>query len=489
MALPFTPLYIDGQWRPASTGVTFDVHNPNTRKVIGKAAAASAEDCAAAVQAAARAFKTWENSPLSMRRDILLKASDILATKEKQIATAIREETSATEDWLWANHGWPVEQLRDVASSTALLRGETAPSIIPGGQTFIQRRAIGPVLSIVPWNAPVILTLRAVAVPIVCGNTVILKTHEVSPRSQAIIVEAFAEAGLPNGVLNCISASREDSPARTTQIIASPQIRKVNFTGSDAVGKLIAQEAARYLKPCVLELGGKAPVVVLDDADIPRAARAIASSALLHSGQICMSTERVIVQRGAADALLEQLTSLFKRIKAGDPHVDRTAHIAAMFNPGSTENAIGLLKDALKKGAKLLTGDLSRQGAVMQPHLVVDVKPGMQLWDRETFAPVTVVAVVDTIDEAVDLANASDYSLISGIWTRDVHKAFDVASRIRASTNNINGPTVHVELVRENGGLGGSTGYGVFMVEDWTQLRMIVLHPEQEPPYPITAKL
>ncbi|KAI0766681.1 aldehyde dehydrogenase [Trametes elegans] len=489
MAPPFTPLYIDGEFRPASTGATFDVHNPTTGDVVGTAAAATAEDCTAAVQAAARAFKSWEHSQPTQRRDILLRAADILAQKREAAWAAFREETAGTEDWFPFNLDWSTEQLRVIASAISTLKGETSLSVIPGGRVLTQRRAIGVVLSQVPWNAPLALTLRATAVPIACGNTVVLKTSEVSPRSQTIIVECLAEAGLPAGVLNCIHTTREDSAARVSELIADPDVRKINFTGSDTVGRLIAKEAAKYLKPVVLELGGKAPVVVLDDADVPRAARAIASSALLYSGQICMSTERVIVQRGAADALTKELVSIFSRIKAGDPNLDRAAHIGAMIAQRSAENAVNMLQDALDKGAKLLVGDLQRQGAILQPHLVADVKPGMRLWDNETFAPMVVLAVAETVDEAVDLANESDYSLTAALWTRDLYKAFDVAGRMRCGTNNINGPTVHVEAMRENGGLGGSTGYGVFMVDDWTQQRMIVLHPEQEYPYPIMQRL
>ncbi|KAI0630582.1 aldehyde dehydrogenase [Trametes polyzona] len=489
MAPVFTPLYIDGEWRPASNGATFEVRNPTSGEIVGTAAAASADDCAAAVQAAERAYKTWERSPLPLRRDILIKASDIFAKKGEEIEKALREETAATKDWFPGNFYGCVEQLRNAAAVTVLLKGETAPSVIPGGQAFTQRRGIGPILSIVPWNAPVALTARAIAIPIACGNTVVLKTSEFSPRAQAIVVEALAEAGLPKGVLNCISASKEDSPARTTQIISSPAIRKINFTGGDVVGRIIAQEAAKHLKPCVLELGGKAPVVVLDDADVPRAAKAIASSSLLNSGQICMSTERVIVQRGASESLLQHLVDLFKRVKAGDPHADKTASIGSLYSEHSAENAISMVKDALQDGAKLLVGILEREGAILQPHLLIDVRPGMRIWDRETFAPIAVVAIVDTVDEAVDLANASDYSLVSAVWTKNVYRAFDVAGRIQAGTNNINGPTMHVEKLHENGGLGGSTGYGVFMVNDWTQLRLIVLHPEVENPYPVVGTL
>ncbi|KAI0675687.1 aldehyde dehydrogenase [Trametes maxima] len=473
MSLPFTPLYIDGEWRPASTGATFDVRNPASGEVVGTAASASQEDCAAAVQAAAQAFKTWELSPPGMRRDILIRASEVLAWKRERIRRASREEVAQTEEWMWANCDRPTEALKEIAAMTASLKGETAVSVIPGGYAFTQRRAIGVVFSIAPWNAPIYLALRAIAVPIICGNTVVLRMSEACPRVQSIVIEAFAEvnralyhallarspivkAGLPKGVLNCLSTNRDDAPARTAEIIANPAVRKIN---------------------------------VLDDADIPRAARAIASGALINSGQICMSTERVIVQRGAAESLVQQLTTLFKRVKAGVPATDGTTHIGAVIDEASAQNAIGMIKDAIRRGAKLFVGDLRRRGTILQPHLVADVKPDMPIWNKETFGPVVVLAVVDTVDEAITLANTAEYTLTSSVWTKDVHKAFDVATRMRNGTNNINGSTLHSETLRENEGLGGKTGYGSFMMEDWTQLRLIVLHPQQEPPYPVVAKL
>ncbi|OSD04847.1 aldehyde dehydrogenase [Trametes coccinea BRFM310] len=491
MSLPFTPLFINGEWRPASGGESFEVRNPTTGKLVGTTASASTEDCAAAIEAAALAFQTWENSPLSLRRDILLKASDILASDEykEKIMRAVNEETSATADTVVFNHMGPVNELRNFAGATTRLKGESFVSWIPGGQVFAQRKALGVVLSIAPWNAPIGLSLKSIVLPLVCGNTVVFKCSEVSPRTQSIVMEILDKAGLPKGVVNFIAASREDSPARVAQIIAHPAIRKINFTGSDTVGRLIAAEAAKYLKPCVFELGGKAPVVVLEDADISRAARAITSSALLHSGQICMSTERVIIQKGATEALIEQLKLLFKQIRAGDPQSDPSVTIGALFTQNSAENVINMIKEAVRDGAQVLIGDLKRDGAIVQPHIVAGVKPGMRLWDRESFGPVIALAVVDTIDDAVAAANASDYSLVAGLWTKDVHTAFDVASRIRAGCTNINGPTVHVEWMRSHGGLGGSTGYGRFMIDDWTDLRMMVLHPAKEPPYAITAKL
>ncbi|RPD64183.1 aldehyde dehydrogenase [Lentinus tigrinus ALCF2SS1-7] len=491
MSLPFTPLFIDGEWRPASTGASFEVRNPTTGEVVGTAASASAEDCIAAVEAAARVFPAWEQTPLMARRDILLRAADILATDryKDKVATFPPEELSSTEDMFPFNYLGEIGLLRNYASLAMAIKGEAFQSVIPGGQVMAQRRAFGVVFGIAPWNAPTGLTIRAIALPIICGNTVVLKSSEESPRTQAIIAELFEEAGLPRGVLNFISVSKEDAPARTAEIIAHPLVRKINFTGGDLVGRIIAMEAAKYLKPVVLELGGKAPAIVLDDADIPRAARAITFSALLNSGQICMSTERVIIQRGAAPALVHELTALFKQAKAGDIRTEPSAVLGALFTEKAAENVVGMMRDAVSHGATLVVGDLSRQGAVVQPHILMNVRPGMQLWERESFGPVVVVAVIDTIDEAVELANSSEYSMSAALWTKDIHTALDVSARIRAYCTNINGPTIHGEPMRTLGGLGGASGYGYFNIEDWTQFRMTVLHPTKELPYPVVRRL
>ncbi|KAI1793495.1 aldehyde dehydrogenase [Ganoderma leucocontextum] len=456
MSLPFTPLFIDGEWRPASNGATFDIHNPATGKVVGSSASASAEDCVAAIEAAARAFKTWEHSPLSVRRDVFLRAAALLETEKyrEKVVAGTKEELSVAADMFVLNHTMQPNHLRNYAGAIQLLKGETFPSVIQGGQVFAQRRALGVIFAIAPWNAPTGLTIRAIAIPLICGNTVVLKSSEECPRTNGIIVELFKEAGLPKGVLNFISTTRADAPARVAQIIAHPAVRKVNFTGSDRVGRVLASEAAKHLKQCVLELGGKSPVIVLEDADIPRAARAITSSTLLHSGQICMSTERVIIQRGVAAALIEELKALFRKGKAGDTYADPTANLGPLFTDGSAENVLAMINDAVAQGAKVLVGDLDRQGTIVQPHIVMDAKPGMKIWERESFGPVVAMAVVDTVDEAVDLANACDYSLTSAVWTKDIYMAFDVAGRIHATCANINGPTIHGEFMRDLGGLG-----------------------------------
>ncbi|KAJ7150967.1 Aldehyde/histidinol dehydrogenase [Mycena crocata] len=477
---PFTPLFIDGKEIPSSDSATFQVRNTSVGGVVGISASASSADCNAAVEAAGRAFKTWEKTTPYARRDIFLKAADLIESdrwRELVTKTAI-EETGCTPAWAAADAA-AAPVLRTVASFANDLTGKTFVSAsVPGLQCVMEQRALGVVFGISPWNAPFALTIRAFAIPIICGNSVVIKSSEFSPRTQALAVQLFHEAGLPNGVLNYISMSRESSPALTAQIIGHPLVRKINFTGSDRVGRIIATEAAKHLKPTVLELGGKAPSVVLNDASIPDAANAIVFGAMLHSGQICMSTERVIVQRGAAEDLIAQVKTLSASLTAGDLKRDsNAAKLGPLFTEDSAENVITLLTEAQAAGAEILLGDLQREGAVVQPHLVTGVKPGMRLWERETFGPVIAFAVVDTPEEAVELANATDYSLSAALWTCDMYLAQRIAPLIRAGYVNVNGSTVHVEPLVSLAGLGGSSGYGHFGIDDFTDKRVIATHP------------
>ncbi|KAK0215616.1 Aldehyde/histidinol dehydrogenase [Armillaria fumosa] len=487
-ALPLTPLFINGQKVPSSDNKTFDVVNPYSHTVVGKAASATSADCLVAIDAAHAAFKTWEHSPLQQRKDILLKAADILSTDcyKQLILLSMKEETAMPVDFCMFNWSSSQQFLRDTAKLGDLLGDErTTSDRVPGAEVLVQRRAMGVIFSIAPWNAPIVLTLRAIAVPILCGNTVVLKSSELSPWSQFIVAELFQEAGLPAGVLNLVSVSREDSPALTAEIIAHPFVRKINFTGSDRVGRIIAGEAAKYLKPCVFELGGKAPAIVLDDADIDAAAKAIVSGALLYSGQVCMSTSRVLVQRGVSDALTEKICGLCKSLKAGDPYTEPTAKISALFSEPSAENVLSVFREAIGEGAQVLVGDVTRHGSVIQPHVFTGVKLGTRLWEREVFGPELSITTFKTIDEAIELANMSDYTLSSSLWTSDLGAAETLAPQIRTGYVNINGSTVHSESFLGLMGLGGSSGYGRFSIEDFTDRRLVVFHPPRQ--YPLTS--
>ncbi|KAF9442523.1 ALDH-like protein [Macrolepiota fuliginosa MF-IS2] len=449
--IPFTPLIIDGQERPSN-----------------------------AIDAASKALKSWEASRLVDRRDIFLKASDLFAGEYySSLLIQCNQQIAFAPRW----DGLDGKILSDYLLSTAglvdYLRGEYFPSAtVPGAQVYTQRRAKGALFAIVPWNAPGILTVRALAFPIFCGNTIVLKGSELTPMVHYVITKVFHEAGLPNGVLNCISASLVDTPSLVSEIIAHPQIRHVNFTGSDRVGKIIAVEAAKHPKPCVLELGGKAPAIVLKDADLKEAARAIAFGATANSGQVCMSTERVIVHKDVAESLSSSVRNIISGLKAGDTTVDASAKLGPLFSERSAERLVDILKKTKNAGAHVLLGDLSRDKAVIQPHLLTGVKPGMALWDKESFGPVIVFATFETVEEAIGLANASTYSLTSSVWAVDLAMAQEIAFQLRYGTVNINGVTIHAEPTDGLIGLSGSSGYGRFDIEHFTDKRTTIIHPK-----------
>ncbi|KAJ7598561.1 aldehyde dehydrogenase domain-containing protein [Mycena floridula] len=473
---PLTRLYINGKSTSEDQQSTFDVLNPYTKELVGTCVSASLEDCKAAASSASQAFPAWEAKSLDERRDILLKAADIIMSERYQssVVKAIEEEVAMPRALNMVQVQGMGGYIRGVACMGNDLRGECFPSsTIPGAQVKVERRAIGVILAIVPWNAPAALTLRGIMIPLLCGNTVVLRPSELSPRSISLIAEALQEGGLPPGVLNVVTMSAQDTPSRIAELIAHPAIRKINFTGSTRVGKIIAMEAAKHLKPCVLELGGKSPAIVLNDADVDQAAKAIVAGAMLFSGQICMSTERVIVQSGVEEAFIAKVKALGQSLKAGDAKEP----LGALFSEGSAKNILSMIEDAKSQGAEVIIGDLKRDKAVMQPHILKGVKPGMRLWEDESFGPVFALTVVDTVEEAVEMANLSDYSLSGSLWTSSIDLANEVAPRIRTGFININGSTFHSERYLGLAGLTGSSGYGRFDVEEFTHKRLTITHP------------
>ncbi|MDI1264765.1 MAG: aldehyde dehydrogenase family protein, partial [bacterium] len=297
-------LMLDSKDVPASNGGTFDRLNPVTGDIASRAAAAQLVDAKRAADAAAAAFPAWSATGPNARRAILLKAADLLASKAPQFIELMAAETGATAGWASFNVHLAAGMLREAAAMTTQISGEVIPSDKPGCIAMAVRQPAGVILSMAPWNAPVILGVRAIALPLACGNTVILKASEICPGTHRLIAECLRDAGLPPGALNVITNAPEDAPALIEMLIGHPAVRRVNFTGSTRVGRIIAQVAAKYLKPALLELGGKAPMIVLDDADIDAAVAAAAFGAVMNPGQICMSTERLVVDEKIADAVV-----------------------------------------------------------------------------------------------------------------------------------------------------------------------------------------
>ncbi|MDO9094115.1 MAG: aldehyde dehydrogenase [Rubrivivax sp.] len=475
--MPDLTMLINGLNVSAEKGATFERRNPLDGAVVTRAPAASVADAVAAVDAAAEAFKTWSQTGPSLRRALLLKAADALEAKTPQIIQAVSAETGATGMWGGFNVMLAAGMIREAASLTTQIAGEIIPSDVPGSLAMGVRQAAGVVLGIAPWNAPVILGVRAIATPLACGNTVVFKGSENCPQTHQLIAQAFQDAGFPPGVLNYITNAPADAGTVVEAIVAHPAVRRVNFTGSTRVGKLIAMTCAKYLKPVVLELGGKAPLVVLDDANLEDAVNAAAFGAFANSGQICMSTERIIVDQKVADDFCALFAKKAKGLPLGDPRKTEPVVLGSVIGMGTVEHCNALIDDALAKGAKLLCG--GKADSTLMPATLLDrVTPAMRIYSEETFGPVKCIVRVDGVEAAVACANDNEYGLSAAVFGRDIARAMNVARRIESGICHVNGPTVHDEAQMPFGGVKGS-GMGRFGgkagVHEFTELRWITV--------------
>ncbi|CAD6537731.1 aldehyde dehydrogenase [Paraburkholderia sabiae] len=469
-------MLIGGKDRLASNGATFERLNPATGKLASRAPAATLADADAAVDAAAAAFPAWSALPPTERRMRLLRAADLMDARTSAFIETGVAETGAMANWYGFNVHLAANMLREAAAMTTQIDGSIVPTDMPGNLALAVRQPCGVVLGIAPWNAPVILGTRAVAMPLACGNTVVLKASEACPAVHRMIGSVLQEAGLGDGVINVVTNAPDDAPAIVERLIAHLAVRRVNFTGSTHVGRIIAMHAAKHLKPALLELGGKAPVLVLDDADLDAAVEAIAFGAFFNQGQICMSTERVIAHRAIADTLVEKLVSKARKLVAAEPTA-RGAVLGAMVSAQAAQRATSLVQDARDHGATIHTAGPT-DGAIMQPTIVDGVRPEMKLYSEESFAPVVTVLRVDSDDEAIRVANDSEFGLSAAVFSRDIARAMQVAKRVESGICHINGPTVHDEAQMPFGGV-KSSGYGRFgskaSIAEFTDLRWITI--------------
>ena len=418
-----------------------------------------------AAEAAAAAFPSWSALGPSARRSLLNRAADQIEERADAFVEAMKSELRASEPWARFNVTLGAGMVREAAALTTQITGEVIPSDKPGLLSLALREPVGVVLGIAPWNAPVILGCRALATPLACGNTVILKASERCPRTHALIVEAFAAAGFADGVVNLVTNDPADAAEVVGGLIDHPAVRRISFTGSTAVGRIVACRAAEHLKPVLLELGGKAPLIVLEDADLDEAVKAAAFGAFMNAGQICMSTERIIVVDEIADEFVRKLAEKASGMPA--------AAIGDQVDEEAAAKVQTLVEDALSKGAQRLSA-----GAAT----VVDgVTYDMRLYHDESFGPVVGIIRVPDEEEAIRVANDTAYGLAASVFTRDAARGLRVARRIRSGICHINGPTVHDEPQMPFGGVGAS-GYGRFggkaAIDFFTELRWITIAGE-----------
>lgn len=457
------PLIIDGKEDLGSE--TFDVVSAKTGKVCWKAVSSNSQDATRAVEAAQKSFPSWSKTKPQQKQKILFKAADILESRIKEYGGIMETEMGGD---VGPVHFWvlptAVRFLRDIASHIPLITG-TIPTVEnEGTSAMVWKEPYGVVLGISPWNAPFALGMRAAATAIATGNTTVIKGSELSPRCYWALGQAFQDAGLPAGVLNIIYCKASDGAAVTNTMIRHPAVKKINFTGSTDVGRKIARTCGENLKPCLMELGGKNNAIVCADADLQKAAKECIVGAVLHSGQICMSTDRIIIHADIADKFLEILKATLINLALSAPAPPYLVNAAAKSRLQT------VISQALSGGASsLLDGTEQLQPnqkdeptpVIFAPMIIGDIKEDMALWTDENFGPVAAYRIAKSDEEAIAMANDTEFGLAAAVFTQDLRKGFAIAKQLESGAVHINSMSVRDEPALPMGGVKNS-GWGRF---------------------------
>jgi vanillin dehydrogenase len=486
--MPITrELIINGEHVPAASGRTTDDISPWTGEPYAQVAAAAPEDVTRAVDAAEAAFPAWAAMPPSERAAIFARAADLMEERTPQAIELMAGEVGGVAVWAGFNAHLAAGILRSAAAATTATQGQVLATDMPGKLSLGMRQPYGVVGAISPWNAPLILGARAIAVPLAVGNTVVLKPSEDAPLACGLfIADCLLDAGLPPGVLNVVTSAREDGPEVVESLVSDRRVRIMNFTGSTKVGRIIGTLAAQHIKPAVLELGGKNSLVVLEDADLDYAVDAAAFGSFMNAGQICMSVDRVIVDRSLAEDFNQAFAKKVSELPAGDP-TRRDTVIGPQVNQAAADRQHAQIQDASEKGSTVLAGGGKPEGRVVPATVLADVTPDMRIHSEEIFGAATAVYSVDGPDAAVELANETSYGLTAGVITEDLRAGLSVAERLRTGIVHVNDQPVNDEPMAPFGGIQES-GYGKFGgeagIESFTETRWVTIQKEGHAPYP-----
>jgi vanillin dehydrogenase len=486
--MPITrDLIINGEHVPAVSGKTTEDISPYTGDTYATVAAAGPEDVTRAVNAASSAFDSWAATPPTQRAKIFLKAADLLEERMQQGIELMAGEVGGVAVWAGFNVQLAANILRSAAAATTAPRGDVLATDLPGKFSLSVRQPYGVVAALSPWNAPFILGIRAIAIPLAVGNTVVLKPSEDAPLACGLfLADALLDAGLPPGVLNVITNDRTDANDVVSTLISDPRVRNVNFTGSTKVGRIIGTLAAQNLKPAVLELGGKNSLVVLKDADIDYAVQAAAFGAFMNAGQICMSVDRVIVDRSISEEFSSRFAEKVAKLPTGDP-MNQATVIGPQVNQSSADRQYALIDDAVSKGAQVLAGGEKAGQAVVPATVLSGITEEMRIYDEEIFGSATTVMEVDGPEQAVKLANDTNYGLTSGVITENIAEGLNVAQQLKTGISHVNDQPVQDEPMAPFGGIHES-GYGKFGgqagINSFTEERWITIQQSGHAQYP-----
>lgn len=455
-AVPVYKYFVDGKWR--STQRTFSNFSPYDGELFAEIADCDRADAKEAIAAAAAAFPGWARTTPAEKAALFLKAAEIVKRRQSEIAAIVTRETGGATVFAAYMQKVVVNMLEQAANWVYTPLGELLPTNFPGTRAVAERRPLGVVASFTPWNGPSVLGWRGALLPLVWGNTVVVKPSELGPVSAGLIMaEVFDEAGFPHGTVNVITHAPGSALPIVDEFFENPAVRCINFTGSVGTARILAARAGQALKRSVMELGGYNPIIICEDVDVDYAVRVSAFSAFFHQGQICTSARKIYVHRSIYDEFLAKFIERAKSIPMGDPADPQT-----VIGPLITEQAVQMVdrrvQEAVAKGAKVLTGGYF-EGQVYAPTILADVPDDAQVSCDETFGPVVIVQPMDAPEDAVADANRNMYGLSSSILCRDLGRASDLASQLISGNVHINIPTIHEEAHHPGGGVRDS-GWG-----------------------------
>ncbi len=473
--------YIGGTPIEVPEGALADVCRPSDQRPFAKVYMAKADEMTRAIDAADAAKKSWSKTLAAERELILQRAADVVEAARQEIVDLLIDEVGSTFGKAQFEVSFTVNMLRSIAGEARRIHGDIIPADIPGLISLAIRRPLGVVGGIAPFNFPLILSVKKIGLALAAGNTFVLKPAEEASLVGLKIAELFSQAGLPAGVLNVVPG---DGPTVGSVLLADPRVRLVSFTGSTAVGKLVALECARHGKKAVLELGGKNPLVVLKDADLEYAVATACFGLFIHQGQICMAGSRIIVEAPIYEPFLERIAARARSLKVGDPR-DPDTVIGPLIRGSQCSLIDGKVKAAVAAGARLLTGGRF-EGNFYYPTVLADVDPTMAVFRDELFGPVAAVTRASDPDHALALANDTSYGLSSAVLTNDLQLAMKFALELEAGMVHVNGPTVHDEAIVPFGGVkdsGGSREGGRWSMDELTELKWVTIQLGRRP-YP-----
>ena len=448
-------LWIDGQEALPSGGLYFDDINPSDQSIIAKVAKGTTADIDKAVAAAKKAFVSFSQTQAKDREVILSRAAALVERDREEYLQLLIDEVGSPIMKAQFEVDYCINAFRAAAGVPRRLTGETMPLDRPGAFGMSVREPVGIIACITPFNVPLLKNVKQIAMVIATGNTSVLLPSEFATQVTVKFAETLAEAGTPPGVFNYVTGDPFEIGDHLT---SHKDIASINFCGSPRIGKHVAELAAKDLKPITLELGGKNPLVVLDDADIDKALEAAMLGIFFFQGQACMASSRIILQRGIADKFIPAFKNIAASIKVGDLSDPQTA-IGPIISYRQQERVKNHINDALAKGAIRLHGEEGWKGACCPPTILTNVDQSMSVFREETFGPVTSIYTVDTVEEAVNMANDTEFGLSFSLFTRDITTALKVAKQSNAGMVHINAMSIQDEPHVPFGG-NGMSGFG-----------------------------